>query len=664
MNDWERRATLSGPAAGGLDARALAEWEAQLREREAALEGVARRQAFLLDLDDQIRLISDPEEIMARATEMVGACLQVSRVGYGEIDAREGTIVIERDRTGDLSSARGAYPLEAFGERVRQWVRDGKTLAVEDIETDQRLLPSAKAIYQEAGTRALMVVPLVKDGVFKAYLFARQMESRRWTGDEIALMENVAERTWSAVERARIEAALRVSEERFRTIAEALPAFVWILDAELKLTYANERWTRYAGLTSETALGRSWMDALHPDDRKRILEDAQDLLRDHSAYTSEARYRGVDGVYRWHMIQAEPIHDARGRFVGWCGASVDIHDRKVAEAALRDNADQFRLALEAARMGKWTWEPRTDQVTLSDRAAAIFGVAPDTGIAWTDLQTLLDPADAPAVIAAVQAAVEADAQYDVEYRIRRREDGAAVWVAAKGQATRGHDGAVTGMTGVVQDITDRKRGEERQHLLIRELHHRVKNTLATVQAIVGSTARTASSMDEFHENFIGRLVSLAQTHNLLTEDYWQKAPLAQMLRNELGPYDEGNARISLHGPAVELPSEAAVPVGMAIHELTTNAVKHGALSRPEGRVEVTWEVHGEAERPMLHFAWQESGGPPVHPPMRQGFGSRLLQRVLTAQVQADVNIAYEEAGLRFTMVMPLPRDATLFNLLS
>jgi two-component sensor histidine kinase len=172
---------------------------------------------------------------------------------------------------------------------------------------------------------------------------------------------------------------------------------------------------------------------------------------------------------------------------------------------------------------------------------------------------------------------------------------------------------------------------------------------------VGSTARTASSIDEFYQAFVGRIVSLAQTHTLLTEDYWQTASLTQLLRNELGPYDdESDRRVTIEGPPVELTSEAAVPIGMAIHELTTNAAKYGALS-DGGRVEVGWTVKGDPDRSMLHFSWVEAGGPPVRPPKRQGFGSRLLQRVLATQLQAEVHMDFAVEGLRFTMIMPVPR---------
>jgi two-component sensor histidine kinase len=251
----------------------------------------------------------------------------------------------------------------------------------------------------------------------------------------------------------------------------------------------------------------------------------------------------------------------------------------------------------------------------------------------------------------------------MEYLLTRPSDGAAVWIAATGQAAYGPDGSVRGMIGVVQDITDRKFAQERQKLLIRELHHRVKNTLATVQAIVGSTARTASTIDEFYQAFVGRIVSLAKTHTLLTEHQWQTASLDQLLHHELGPYaDEHDERVTIQGPSVELTSEAAVPIGMAVHELTTNAAKYGALSAG-GRVEVRWTLQAEGDRQILNFTWAERGGPRVELPRRQGFGSRLLQRVLATQLQADVHMDFDEQGLTFTMVMPVPKPADPYTLL-
>jgi two-component sensor histidine kinase len=210
------------------------------------------------------------------------------------------------------------------------------------------------------------------------------------------------------------------------------------------------------------------------------------------------------------------------------------------------------------------------------------------------------------------------------------------------------------------EIEVRREAQNQQSFLIRELHHRVKNTLATVQAVVGATARSTSNVDDFYKAFVGRIVSLANTHSLLTEALWQTAPLREILEKELRPYnDVRGERITLEGPIVELPSEIAVPIGMAVHELTTNAAKYGALSVRNGKVSVTWDVHGEGDEKRLTMAWEERGGPRVSQPERQGFGSRLLHRVLTTQLNAEVQVNYDPAGLRVAIDAPLKTTANL-----
>jgi two-component sensor histidine kinase len=199
-----------------------------------------------------------------------------------------------------------------------------------------------------------------------------------------------------------------------------------------------------------------------------------------------------------------------------------------------------------------------------------------------------------------------------------------------------------------------RRIEQRQSLLVRELHHRVKNTLATVQALVGASGRSSGSFEEFYRSFSSRITSLAKTHNLLTEDYWQTAPLREIAAAELKPYaDPRQPRYMLLGPPVELSAELAVPVGMALHELTTNAARYGALSAPGGYVQVRWSVNAAGEGRSLHLEWHEFGGPPVDKPVRRGFGSTLLQRVLPMQCNAQVEIDYNREGLQFRMDAPM-----------
>ena len=204
-----------------------------------------------------------------------------------------------------------------------------------------------------------------------------------------------------------------------------------------------------------------------------------------------------------------------------------------------------------------------------------------------------------------------------------------------------------------REIEARKATEERQHLLIRELHHRVKNTLATVQAVMGATARSTRDVEGFQEAFTGRISSLANTHTLLTEALWQTAPLGEMLGKELSPYRAGIGRVRLDGPEIQLPSDMAVPLGMAMHELVTNAAKYGSLSVPTGRVEVVWARSTTVEGPSLRLSWTETGGPEPEPPSRTGFGTKLIDRVLRVQLRAEVETSWEPTGLKVVIEVPL-----------
>lgn len=203
-------------------------------------------------------------------------------------------------------------------------------------------------------------------------------------------------------------------------------------------------------------------------------------------------------------------------------------------------------------------------------------------------------------------------------------------------------------------IDEKEQISARQQLLIRELHHRVKNTLANVRAMMGATARSSGTVDEFVSDFSARIVSLADTHSMLTDDYWQTASLQKMLEGELRHYDTHNKpRILLEGPNVHLVADLAIPVGMAFHELASNSSKFGALSRSNGRLDVRWSVAKSGETQVVNLNWHEHGGPKVDQPKRRGFGTTLLEKVLTVQCDAQVNLDYRPEGLVFTMALPL-----------
>jgi PAS domain S-box-containing protein len=370
-------------------------------------------------------------------------------------------------------------------------------------------------------------------------------------------------------------------------------------------------------------------------------------------------------------VTGQPLTDEAGAFTGMVGVVQDITTRIEARSELLAHDHRLRAATAVARLGIFDWHMLDDHAMWeNERMFEIFGHAPEDGtIGKTEfLSGILHPDDRATVRKAISAALREDRDLHVSGRIRRKSDGAWRTIDMAGRFERdAPDRLPRRLIGVVADVTDRRIAEERQTLLIRELHHRVKNTLATVQAIVGSTARTATDIDSFYEAFVGRIKSLAHTHSVLTEATWQTASLNDLLVNELRPYAEvaeaggADGRVVLEGPAIDLPSDIAVPVGMAIHELTTNAAKYGALSNRTGRVTVAWDLEPVGPAGTLRLTWRESGGPPVSPPRRQGFGSRLLHRVLITQVQAEVLTDYAPDGFSLTMRAPLPVRNTSLN---
>nr|WP_318284361.1 MULTISPECIES: HWE histidine kinase domain-containing protein [unclassified Methylobacterium] len=271
------------------------------------------------------------------------------------------------------------------------------------------------------------------------------------------------------------------------------------------------------------------------------------------------------------------------------------------------------------------------------------------------LRILQGPATERAVLDRMRAVLRAGEPFQGE-TVNYRKDGFAYVVEWLITPVREADGRISQWVSAQRDVTERRHGEDRQEMMVRELHHRVKNTLATVQAVVNATARSSLSVAKFTRAFSGRIGSLARTHVLITEDLAQAASFDGLLRAELDPCDE-RRRLTLEGPKVVLPSELAVPVGMALHELTTNALRHGSLADPNGRLHVTWWIEDGTAGRALRWDWAEHNGPPAQHPTREGFGHRLLNKVLAAQTGADVDVAFAPDGLRVSIRMPLPGSA-------
>ena len=258
------------------------------------------------------------------------------------------------------------------------------------------------------------------------------------------------------------------------------------------------------------------------------------------------------------------------------------------------------------------------------------------------------------VVARIQRSWETGEPWEDTFPLKSR-DGEWRWFLSRALPVRDDTGEVVRWFGTNTDITELREAEERQKLLLDELNHRVKNTLAAVQSLARQSARGAGSVESFMEKFEPRVLALSRTHRLLARDTWQGADLMEVVSETLAPFaQEGASRVHVLGPGVRLAPTAAVTLAMAMHELATNAAKHGALSIPEGRVSVTWSLDlGGGRRPALNFIWQEAGGPPVAPSDRRGFGWRFIEQGVISELAGEVDLELREDGAQCRMRLPL-----------
>lgn len=325
--------------------------------------------------------------------------------------------------------------------------------------------------------------------------------------------------------------------------------------------------------------------------------------------------------------------------------------RRLLESELR-----LRLAVEAADLGTWVIDPESGLVEASERCKTMLGLAPDARISIDTKLELIDPDHRKAVRDALRRACdpEGDGRFDLEFRLRW-PDGSVRWIASRGRSQFAEADGVrkaVRIDGTVRDVTRRRRADEHQKTLLAELSHRVKNTLAIVQAIASQTLRRSSSPEDFVQSFSGRLGALSRAHSLLTDQNWEAAYLADLVAQTLEPYRANGTAIRLALQPIALNPAGAVALAMVFHELTTNAAKHGALSDPGGSlaVDCVLEIAPAGRRLVVH--WAETTRRPGHPATRRGFGMSLVERTISGQLDGEVGFDWRPDGLLCRMMLP------------
>ncbi|CCM79030.1 PAS domain S-box protein [Rhizobium mesoamericanum] len=437
-------------------------------------------------------------------------------------------------------------------------------------------------------------------------------------------------------ERVKYETALRESDERFRAIFSQTAAGIGQSDLAGRLLLVNRRFCEIVGYSEEELLKMRVQDITFPKDLDDYVRSFRTMLETGQSFDIEKRYVRKDGSLVWVANSVSPLRDTNGAVRQTAAVVVDITERKRAQeverrlAAIIASSDDAILSTDLnMRITSW-----------NSGAEKLYGYSAEEAIGHSVV--LLVPDDRieeePAIIRQISAGLRVD-PFETK---RRRKDGRLVDVLLSVSPILDAYGRTVGASKIAHDISARKETERLQTVLVGELNHRVKNVLATVMAIARQTLGRDEANRVGVEAFEARLALMSRAHDLLTHGNWEQAELEKVVRQALSPYQQ--ERFSISGPSIQLAPRAVVSISLALHELATNAAKYGALSVAEGHISIEWSLTRN-EPARLRLQWREMRGPAVTQPSRKGFGSRLIESLLAAELKGDVTITYDAAGV-------------------
>jgi two-component sensor histidine kinase len=439
-------------------------------------------------------------------------------------------------------------------------------------------------------------------------------------------------------------------------VLDALPVGVYACDAGGKILRVNRRaielWGRAPRLLdpAQRFCGTFRLESLTGEViPPEATPMARAVLAGESFDGAEAVVENPDGK-RWvARVHIAPLRDADGSLVGAINCFQDVTREHEMRGDLHRQRRTFDLAMVASKMGTWRYTMADNICLYDDNAQKLYGLTEGRFLHdEAGVKDKFHPDDMEQMWARVAKAVDpdGDGRYDVEYRVKQL-DGSWRWLSAWGAVEFEGEGPArkpVAIAGASRDLTETKRAEETRRMLVNELDHRVKNTLAIIQSIVLQTLRGATDLEAARAAIDARIISLAAAHDLLTQRSWSGADVADVVARALAPFSAG--RVAVAGPSLDISPKQTLALSLALHELATNAAKYGALSKPEGRVELNWEADDET----LQLEWRESGGPAVVPPKRRGFGSRLLEGGLFRDANEKTRLEFASEGVRCSIV--------------
>jgi PAS domain S-box-containing protein len=390
---------------------------------------------------------------------------------------------------------------------------------------------------------------------------------------------------------------------------------------------------------------------IEPGDLAKVRHAIAEATRERTPWDVEFRYRHPSKGLLWMRARCTPLIDRDGS-LQWHGFINDITERKEIDEQLR----RFAFLVNNSRdfIGMCDLEGRPSYINPAGRA--LVGLGETADLRSLSLAEFFFPEDRPSIFEEFLPQVLRQGHGTIETRFRNLETNEPLWMSFSVFTLQDEDDRPMGFATISQNIDARKQDDRRMELLIDELNHRVRNTLAIVNAIATQTMKHTPSVLEFRHAFGGRIAALAKTHTLLATKRWKASTLHELIVQQLEPYVRDRpAAVSIGGPRLLVHPKPALTLSLVMHELAANAAKYGALSAPTGRIEIGWQITPERR---LRLTWQEAGGPPVAQPSRRGFGSQLVEFNIAHEFGGEATVDYRPAGIEYVLTIPLkgPRD--------
>jgi len=494
------------------------------KQIEAELQHKERQQQFLIELNDAIRAIQDPKEIMWKVVCSTGQHFQVTRCTYGEIDPRQEYVIVDRDYCNGVISVVGRHHLDSFGPKLIAELKQGRTIVVDDVERDPRTAGVGAATFDGIQTKSLLCVPLVKEGKFVALLVLHHVSVRHWTKEDVVLMERIAQKTWLAVERSRAEEELRESEAHLQLALKVGRMGTWEWDMETDaLQWSKGHFTVLGLQPNECEPSYEvWEHRVHPNDLAEAEAKFQQAIADKKEYHHEYRLRWSDGSIHWVEARGKFTCDSQGNPKHSIGVVIDITERKQAEEALRQALQKLNFHVENSPMAVVEWNRDFQVIRWSAGAERLLGWKPEEilGKSLTEIPFVFEE-DLEPVTEVCQRLVYGEEPHIFSYNRNYTKDRNLVHCEWYNSSLRDESGRMISVLSLVLDVTQRKCAEqEREQLLERERIARAEAEAAQrQQATIFDTSPIGLALLDSQQRFIAINEALAEINGLTREQH-------------------------------------------------------------------------------------------------------------------------------------------------